>query len=279
MKNVLNNIAVVVGVLDGTTHVEVKVSLNKEDLLYTVWKTISGIKNTQTLFNFTALNDQARAVKLFIKELTSLGYELSITERSIIEMRLRNEANDDMDVVCFGEAPLEKTNYEDTKYASVVALGWSLGVKNTEKNQIEYRELDSFPMEGGRITRLFQLKHPDYLEERFLIRNCLIWNEPTATESILAMENTPEIFAVAYKDKVVGWESYMQAKVNYDRRRRILAWEPGTNLSSCEEIQTKEQQALALQSLVVQVLEQSSLDPEYWSALSYAKKALAAFPK
>lgn len=279
MKIALDNIAVVVGVLDGTTHVEVKVSLNKVDKMYTVWETISGIKNTQTLFNLADIVTLASAMDLFERKLKNLGRELSFTELSIIGIRLRNKADYDMDVVCFGDAPPETTTYGDPEYASAVALGWSLGVKGTEKNQIEYRELDSFPMEEGRITRLFQLKHPDYLEERLLIRNCLIWNEPTATESILAMENTPEIFAVAYKDKAVGWEKYMQSKVNYDRRRRILAWEPGTNLSSYEDIQTKEQQALALQSLVVQVLEQSSLGVEYWNALSYAKKALAAFPK
>jgi hypothetical protein len=44
-------------------------------------------------------------------------------------------------------------------------------------------------------------------------------------------------------------------------------------------MQTKEQQAQALQFLVVHLLEQSGLLPEYWDALSYAKKALAAFPK
>lgn len=278
MKNALNNIAVAVGVVDGTTHIEVKVSLNKADSSYTVWKTVNKIKHTYTFMGIP-ITSLAGAMAVFDEELEKLKYTLSVCERSIIEMRLRNEAGDDMDVVCFGEAYPNTVTYDNSGYAEAVELGWNVGVSCTGEDHIAYRELDSFATQGDRVVRLLQLRHPEYPGERLLIRNALMNNEPTVVETIAAIENTPEIFAVAYKDKAVGWEKYMRAKLTYTHRENPLTREPMTNLPSYSEMQTKEQQAQALQFLVVHLLEQSGLLPEYWDALSYAKKALAAFPK
>lgn len=217
IASTLNNIAVIVGVEKNATHSEIKVSLDKAESTYTVWKTINKPKHTYTFID-KELPDLGTAMTAFDQALLKAGYVLSATERWVIEMRLRNEVGDNMDVVFFGKRHPEMPMYDNNTYARKVSWGWDLGMCGTGSDQIECRVLDNFLI-GDRMLRVFQLKHPECLQARFLVRNCSMESEPTEAESILATEKTPSIFAVAYKDHTSAWKKYMQIVLGYVLRR------------------------------------------------------------
>lgn len=221
IASTLNNIAVIVGVVKNATFFEIKVSLDKAKSTYTVWKTIKKPKHTYTFID-KELPNLASTITAFNQALLKAGYVLSATERWVIERRLRNEVGDNMDVVFFGKRHLEMPMYDNNTYACKVSWGWDLGMCGSGSDQIECRVLDNFLIEEGWVLRIFQLKHPECLQARLLVRNCSIESEPTEAESILAMKNTPQIFAVAYKDHAAAWKKYMQTTLMYVLRKQYL---------------------------------------------------------
>lgn len=226
IASTMNNIAVIVGVVKNATFFEIKVSLDKAESTYTVWKTIKKPKHTYTFID-KELPDLASTMIAFDQALLKAGYVLSATERWVIEMRLRNEVGDNMDVVFFGKRHPEMPMYDNDTYAREISWGWHLSMGASNTYRIEYCELDSFETEEGQITRLFQLKHPNFIKEHLLIRNCSKESEPTAADSVLAMGDILQIFAVAYEDKALAWNKYMQAKMEYACRNLFLTERKG----------------------------------------------------